>query len=143
MGAPSVHPDVMASGTLQASALMRVIGSCMAEVWPLVLSANFGETEHFRTINDMLHVVWFGQSNLGKVIGKVRGTAATVLARMSREEKRLGLRREGADPFREPLVTTTAVQFVAMLRSVGGREKVHYAYGQSCSLLRVWASLGR
>ena len=85
MGAPSVRPDVMASDTLQSSALMRVFGSIMAEALPLVLPANFRETEYFKTINEMLQVVWLGESDLDEVIGKVQEAAAEILAKPSLE----------------------------------------------------------
>ena len=85
MGAPSVRPDVMASETLQSSALMRVFGGIMAEALPLVLPANFRETEYFKTINEMLQVVWLGESDLDEVIGNVQEAAAEILAKPSLE----------------------------------------------------------
>ncbi|MCY3658481.1 MAG: sugar ABC transporter substrate-binding protein [Caldilineaceae bacterium] len=85
MGAPSVRPDVMASETLQSSALMRVFGGIMDEALPLVLPANFRETEYFKTINEMLQVVWLGESDLDEVIGDVQEAAAEILAKPSLE----------------------------------------------------------
>ncbi len=85
MSAPSVRPDVMASDTLQSSALMRVFGSIMSEALPLVLPANFRETEYFKTINEMLQVVWLGESSLEEVIGDVQAAGAEILAKPSLE----------------------------------------------------------
>lgn len=83
MSAPSVRPDVMASDTLQASALMQVFGNIMEEALPLVLPANFRETEYFKTINEMLQVVWLGESELDAVIGDVQQAAQDILDKPS------------------------------------------------------------
>lgn len=83
MSAPSVRPDVMASDLLQSSALMRVFGSVMDEALPLVLPANFRETEYFKTINEMLQLVWLGESSLEEVIGDVQAAAVDILAKPS------------------------------------------------------------
>ncbi len=83
MSAPSVRPDVMASDTLQSSALMKVFGSIMDEALPLVLPANFRETEYFKTINEMLQVVWLGDRSLEEVIGDVQIAAQEILAKAS------------------------------------------------------------
>ena len=83
MSAPSVRPDVMASDTLQSSPLMKVFGNIMEEALPLVLPANFRETEYFKTINERLQVVWLGESELEAVIGDVQQAAQDILDKPS------------------------------------------------------------
>lgn len=85
MSAPSVRPDVMASDTLQSSNLMKVFAGIMEEALPLVLPANFRETEYFKTINEMLQVVWLGESDLAEVIGNVQQAAHEILEKPSLE----------------------------------------------------------
>jgi multiple sugar transport system substrate-binding protein len=85
MSAPSVRPDVMASDTLQSSELMRVFAGIMDEALPLVLPHNFRETEYFKTINEMLQVVWLGDKTLDEVIGDVQSAAQDILDKSSLE----------------------------------------------------------
>ena len=85
MSAPSVRPDVMASDLLQSSELMKVFGSIMAEAQPLVLPANFRETEYFKTINEMLQLVWLGENSVEEIIGDVQAAAEEILAKSSLE----------------------------------------------------------
>ena len=85
MSAPSVRPDVMAFDTLQSSALMREFGGIMEEALPLVLPHNFRETEYFKTINEMLQVVWLGEDTLDEVIGDIQAAAQEILEKSSLE----------------------------------------------------------
>ena len=75
----------MASDLLQSSELMKVFGSIMAEAQPLVLPANFRETEYFKTINEMLQLVWLGENSVEEIIGDVQAAAEEILAKSSLE----------------------------------------------------------
>ena len=85
MSATSTRPDVMASEDVQSNPLMQVFAGIMAEALPLVLPANFRETEYFKTINERLQVVWLGQNSVTDVIDEVQEIAQGILDKPSLE----------------------------------------------------------
>ncbi len=78
-GAPSSRPDAMASPEVQADANMKVFAGVMAEAMPLVLPANFRETEYFKTITEGLTPVWLGEVTLEEVIDPLTKSAQEIL----------------------------------------------------------------
>ncbi len=78
-GSPSSRPDVMDSSQVQADMNMKVFGGVMSNALPLVLPANFRETEYFKYIGEGLSAVWLGESTLDQVIGPVTKGAQDIL----------------------------------------------------------------
>lgn len=85
MSAPSVRPAVMADPEIQKDTIMKVFGAVMAEAGPLVLPANFRETEYFKTIDERLQVVWLGESTIAEVIDALQEEAQGILDKPSLE----------------------------------------------------------
>ncbi len=50
-----------------------------------VLSANFQLPEYFKSINEMLQVVWLGEETLDEVFGSFQTAAAEILPEPSLE----------------------------------------------------------
>src|SRR5690606_26565913 len=62
------RPDVLASDEAQQNPMVQVFADIFAQAMPLVLPANFRETEYFKTITEELSVVWLGQNSVEEVI---------------------------------------------------------------------------
>jgi len=89
MSAPSVRPEVMADPGIQKDTIMKVFGAVMAEAGPLVLPANFRETEYFKTIDERLQLVWLGEQKVAQMIDDLQKEAQAILDKPSLEAKRL------------------------------------------------------
>jgi ABC-type glycerol-3-phosphate transport system substrate-binding protein len=85
LGAPSPRPDVMNSEEVQADPNMKVYAAIMAEAMPLVLAANFRETEYFKFIGEGLEAVWLGEAALEEVIDDIQMGAQAILDKPSLE----------------------------------------------------------
>jgi len=58
---------------------MKVFAGVMAQAMPLVLPANFRETEYFKTIGEQLQAIWLGQSTVEQVIDSVQQAGQAIL----------------------------------------------------------------
>ncbi len=78
-GAAASRPDVMADPDIISDPTMKVFAGVMAEAMPLVLPANFRETEYFKTIGEQLQAIWLGQSTVEQVIDSVQQAGQAIL----------------------------------------------------------------
>jgi ABC-type glycerol-3-phosphate transport system substrate-binding protein len=62
---------------------MKVFAGVMAEAMPLVLPANFRETEYFKTIGEQLQAIWLGQSTVDQVINDIQKAGQDILDKPS------------------------------------------------------------
>src|SRR5258708_22432236 len=82
-GATASRPDVMADPDIISDPTMKVFAGVMAEAMPLVLPANFRETEYFKTIGERLQAIWLGQSTVDEVINDIQKNAQDILDKPS------------------------------------------------------------
>lgn len=85
MSATSVRPEVMADPEIQKDTIMKVFGGVMADAGPLVLPANFRETEYFKTIDERLQLVWLGEQTVAEMIDALQDEAQSILDKPSLE----------------------------------------------------------
>ena len=83
MSATSVRPEVMADPEIQKDPIMKVFGAVMADAGPLVLPANFRETEYFKTIDERLQLVWLGEETVAAMIDALQDEAQVILDKPS------------------------------------------------------------
>jgi multiple sugar transport system substrate-binding protein len=83
--APGARPDVWRSDEMLADPHFTVFSTVMDEILPLVLPANFRETEYFKTIGEMISEVWIGEKELAEVIDDVQSEAQAILDKPSLE----------------------------------------------------------
>ncbi len=69
----------MAHEGVQESETLRVFSGIMAEAMPLVLPANFRETEHFKFVGDNLQALWLGLATVDDIIEDVNSGAQAIL----------------------------------------------------------------
>ncbi len=75
----SSRPAVMAHEGVQESDTLRVFSGVMEEAMPLVLPANFRETEHFKFVGDNLQALWLGLATVDDIIEDVNSGAQAIL----------------------------------------------------------------
>jgi ABC-type glycerol-3-phosphate transport system substrate-binding protein len=78
-GATASRPDVMADPEVMSDPTMEVFGAVMAEAMPLVLPANFRETEYFKTIGEQLQAIWLGMASVDQVINDIQLAGQAIL----------------------------------------------------------------
>jgi multiple sugar transport system substrate-binding protein len=82
-GATSSRPDVMADPDTLSDPTQKVFAGVMAEAMPLILPANFRETEYFKTIGEQLQAIWLGQATVDQVINDIQKAGQTILDKPS------------------------------------------------------------
>lgn len=78
-GSPSSRPDVMNSPEVQADMNMKVYAGVMESAMPLVLPANFRETEYFKTITEGVVPIWLGEKKVTDIVGPLTKIAQEIL----------------------------------------------------------------
>ena len=73
------RPAVMADEVVQESDTLRVFSGVMEDALPLVLPANFRETEHFKFIGDQIQALWLGLGTVDDIIEDINDGAQTIL----------------------------------------------------------------
>ena len=73
------RPAVMADEVVQESDTLRVFSGVMADALPLVLPANFRETEHFKFIGDQIQALWLGLATVDDIIEDLNSGAQAIL----------------------------------------------------------------
>ena len=73
------RPAVMADDVVQESDTLRVFSGIMADALPLVLPANFRETEHFKYIGDQIQALWLGLATVDDIIEDLNSGAQAIL----------------------------------------------------------------
>ena len=73
------RPAVMADEVVQESDTLRVFSGVMADALPLVLPANFRETEHFKFIGDQIQALWLGLGTVDDIIEDINDGAQAIL----------------------------------------------------------------
>jgi multiple sugar transport system substrate-binding protein len=80
------RPDVINSEEAQASPNMKVFSKIFDQAMPLVLPANFRETEYFKLIGDELAAVWLGEATVEEIIDNLQQNAQAILDKPSLAE---------------------------------------------------------
>ena len=73
------RPAVMADEVVQESETLKVFSGVMADALPLVLPANFRETEHFKFIGDQIQALWLGLASVDDIIEDLNSGAQAIL----------------------------------------------------------------
>ncbi len=73
------RPAVMADEVVQESDTLRVFSGVMEDALPLVLPANFRETEHFKFIGDQIQALWLGLGTVDDIIEDINDGAQAIL----------------------------------------------------------------
>ena len=73
------RPAVMAHEEVQESPTLEVFSGIMEEALPLVLPANFRETEHFKFIGDQIQALWLGLATVDDIIDDINDGAQAIL----------------------------------------------------------------
>ena len=73
------RPAVMAHEEVQESPTLEVFSGIMEEALPLVLPANFRETEHFKFIGDQIQALWLGLATVDDIIEDINDGAQAIL----------------------------------------------------------------
>ncbi len=74
------RPAVMTHEEVQGmNDTLRVFSGIMEEALPLVLPANFRETEHFKFVGDNLQALWLGLASVDDIIEDLNGGAQAIL----------------------------------------------------------------
>ena len=73
------RPAVMADDVVQESDTLRVFSGIMEDALPLVLPANFRETEHFKFIGDQIQALWLGLGTVDDIIEDINDGAQAIL----------------------------------------------------------------
>jgi multiple sugar transport system substrate-binding protein len=81
--APSPRPDVMNDPKLQADQTMKVFAATMADAGPLILPANFRETEYFKYIGEALSAIWLGEKTVDQILDETTKGAQAILDKPS------------------------------------------------------------
>jgi len=84
-GHMSCRPDVMNNEEVLQDPMMKVFAGIFAQAMPLVLPANFRETEYFKTITEEFSVIWLGQKTVDEVIDDIQKKAQDILDKSSLE----------------------------------------------------------
>ncbi len=58
---------------------LKVFSGIMQEALPLVLPANFRETEHFKFVGDNLQALWLGLASVDDIIEDLNSGAQSIL----------------------------------------------------------------
>jgi len=82
-GAPSPRPDVMQDPEVQKDTTMKVFAGIMADAMPLVLPANFRETEYFKYIGEALSAIWLGEKTVDDILDEVTKGSQAILDKPS------------------------------------------------------------
>jgi len=80
------RPDVMYHEEVQADPNMKVFSGIFDQAMPLVLPANFRETEYFKTITELLSAIWLGQTTVEESIDSIQQAAQAILDKPSLAE---------------------------------------------------------
>src|SRR4029077_8313061 len=78
-GATASRPDVMADPDIISDPTMKVFAGIMEHAMPLVLPANFRETEYFKTIGEQLQPIWLVVSSVDQIINDVQQAGQAIL----------------------------------------------------------------
>jgi len=71
--------DVMESEAAQRDPTFQVFAPIMREAMPLVLPANYRETEYFKLIGDEFAAVWLGMASVTDVLDDIKSGAQEIL----------------------------------------------------------------
>ena len=73
------RPAVMAHEDVQAAPTLQVFSGIMAEAMPLILPANFRETEFVKYISDQIQAIWLGLATVEEVIQDINDGVQAIL----------------------------------------------------------------
>jgi multiple sugar transport system substrate-binding protein len=73
------RPDVMTSEAAQADPNMQVFAGIFDQAMPLVLPANFRETEYFKTVAEELSSIWLGMTTVEESIDGIQQRCQAIL----------------------------------------------------------------
>ena len=73
------RPAVMAHEDVQAAPTLQVFSGIMADAMPLILPANFRETEFVKYISDQIQAIWLGLATVDEVIQDINDGAQAIL----------------------------------------------------------------
>ncbi len=80
------RPDVMNSEEAQADPNMKVFSKIFDVAMPLVLPANFRETEYFKLVGDEMAAIWLGEATVDDIINTLQQDAQAILDKPSLAE---------------------------------------------------------
>ena len=75
----SSRPAVMGVDEIQENETLQVFAHMMEDAMPLILPANFRDTEHFKFVGDQLQAIWLGLATVDEVIQDVNDGAQAIL----------------------------------------------------------------
>jgi len=85
-GRTPCRPDVFESEDLLADPNMAVFSKIFDQAMPLVLPANFRETEYFKTLTEQLSAIWLGQTTVEESIDSIQQAGQAILDQPSLAE---------------------------------------------------------
>jgi len=85
-GRTPCRPDVFESEQLMADPNMVVFKAIFDQAMPLVLPANFRETEYFKTLTEQLSAIWLGQTTVEDSIDAIAQAGQDILDQPSLAE---------------------------------------------------------